>query len=248
MKQEVKLEVVCYNIGSVAEAVAGGADRIELCASPGEGGTTPSQGTILRAKGISDVPVFVMIRPRGGDFLYSDLEFEVMKEDIRIAKQSGADGVVLGILKKDGTIDKDRCAELIGLAYPMGVSCHRAFDMARNPLLALEDCIEAGFHRILTSGQQPSVEKGLPLLRQLVEKAAGRISIMPGAGIREQNVQEIVRESRAKEIHISGRIHTPSEMEFINLAASMGDEGDEYKKLIASADRVRAIKELANNA
>ncbi len=239
------VEVVCYNIASVAEAIKGGADRIELCASPGDGGTTPSAGMIQMAKAISPVPVYVMIRPRGGDFLYDTEEYEVMKRDIGYAKAQLADGIVLGILTPDGEIDKRRCKELVRLARPMEVTCHRAFDMTRDPIQALRDCIEVGFDRILTSGQQASVADGLELLRRLVKEAANNIVVMPGAGITEANAAKVVSVSRASEIHISGKVFTESEMIFRNPAVSMGNDPREYQKLMVSAARVRQIKEIA---
>lgn len=248
MKETLIVEVVCYNITSVVEAEKGGANRVELCDSPGEGGTTPSFGTIQLAKERVSIPVFVMIRPRGGDFFYSDDEFEVMKRDIISAKQQNADGVVFGILHRDGSIDKARCGELIQLAYPMKVTCHRAFDMTNAPFEALEDCIEAGFHRILSSGQQTSVQNGLSLLSSLEAKAAGRIIIMPGAGISEENVAEVLWKTSASEIHISGKTFLESPMTFRNPAVAMGADPREYQKLLASRERIRKIRELAEKA
>ena len=248
MKDSLIVEVVCYNITSVVEAEKGGANRIELCDSPGEGGTTPSFGTIQLAKERVSIPIFVMIRPRGGDFYYSDDEFEVMKRDIISAKQQGADGVVFGVLHSDGSIDKARCRELIQLAYPMKATCHRAFDMTNAPFEALEDCIEAGFHRILSSGQQTCVQNGLALLSSLEAKAAGRIIIMPGAGISEENVAEVLRKTSASEIHISGKTFLESPMTFRNPAVAMGDDPREYQKLLASSGRIRKIRELAEKA
>jgi copper homeostasis protein len=240
----VTVEVVCYNITSVVNAIQGGANRIELCDSPGDGGTTPSAGMILAAKEKARIPVFVMIRPRGGDFLYSDDEFQVMKKDIEMAKKLGADGVVFGILQSDGSLDVERNKALVELARPLKVTCHRAFDMTNDPHTALEACIEAGFDRILTSGQQASVFKGKQLVAALVQKAAGRIVIMPGAGVNEDNVQELIETTGAREVHISGRSFEDSPMTFRNPDVSMGDDPREYQRLVADARRVEKIKSL----
>src|SRR3990170_219224 len=167
----MKIEIVVYNIASALKAQEGGADRIELCDNPGEGGTTPSYGTIELVRQNVSMDVFVMIRPRGGDFCYSSYEFHSMKRDISQCQKLSVDGIVLGILNPDGTLDKKRCKELIDKARPLKVTCHRAFDMARDPYQTLEDCIEAGFDRILTSGQQPQAVKGVDLLRELIKRA-----------------------------------------------------------------------------
>lgn len=239
------IEVVCYNAASVLNAIAGGTNRIELCDSPGDGGTTPSAGMIRFAKDRARIPVFVMIRPRGGDFLYSTEELEVMRHDIENAKRLGADGVVFGILKADGSIDLEKNKELVDRARPMKVTCHRAFDMTNDPFKALEACVEAGFDRILTSGQQACVFDGRKLIAALIEKAGERIVIMPGAGISEENVAELVATTGAKEIHISGRSFADSPMIFRNPSVSMGDDPREYQRLEVSAERVKKIRQLA---
>jgi len=194
----MKLEIVVYNIESALKAQEGGADRIELCDNPGEGGTTPSYGVIEAVRQHVSMDVFVMIRPRGGDFHYSSYEFHCMKRDIDQCQKLSVDGVALGILNADGTLDKKRCKELIDRARPLKVTCHRAFDMTRDPFEALEDCIELGFDRILTSGQQATASKGVDLISQLIQKAKGRIVIMPGTGVNEDTVVEIVQKSRAR--------------------------------------------------
>lgn len=239
------IEVVCYNIASVLKAIEGGANRIELCDSAGDGGTTPSAGMILAARENARIPLFVMIRPRGGDFLYSDEEFEVMKKDIETAIELGADGVVFGILKADGTIDVSKNTELVNLARPLKVTCHRAFDMTNDPYQALEDCVTAGFDRILTSGQQPNVFSGRKLIAELIKRAENRLIIMPGAGISEENVTELVKTTGAREIHISGRSFEESPMLFRNPDVSMGDDPREYQRLVVSVERVRKIRQLA---
>lgn len=241
------IEIVVYNIESALRAQEGGADRIELCDNPGEGGTTPSFGTIESVRQNVNLDVFVMIRPRGGDFHYSNYEFHCMRRDIDQCQKLSADGVVFGILNADGTLDKKRCKELIDRARPMKVTCHRAFDMTHDPLQTLEDCIEVGFDRILTSGHQTAASKGTVLIAELIKKSNGRISIMPGSGVNEETVEKIVSETAAKEIHFSAMAFRESAMQYRNMAiASMGsDEGSEFKYRTVDPERVRAMRKLA---
>lgn len=229
------------------KAQEGGADRIELCENPGEGGTTPSAGTIELVRQNLSIDVYVMIRPRGGDFLYSNYEFHAMKRDISLCQKISVDGLVFGILNPDGTLDKKRCKELIVRARPLKVTCHRAFDMTPDPFEALEDCIEAGFDRILTAGQQPQAIKGAILIGELNKKARGRIVIMPGSGVNEDTVEEIVRISGVKEIHFSASIFRESAMLYRNQQiAGMGSEqGSEFKLRTVDPHRVRATRALA---
>ncbi len=243
------VEVVVYNISSAMKAEEGGADRIELCDSPGDGGTTPSYGTIELVRQNVSLDVFVMIRPRGGDFCYSSYEFHAMKRDISQCQKLSVDGVVFGILNPDGTIDKKRCRELIGMARPLKITCHRAFDMTRDPFEALEDCIDAGFDRILTSGQQPRAAGGAELIGELIKKAGGRISIMPGSGVNEDTVREIVARTGTKEIHCSAAINVESSMKFRNEnIQEMGSEkGSAYTTLTVDPLRIRRIRELAES-
>jgi len=244
------IEIVVYNIESALKAQEGGADRIELCDNPGEGGTTPSYGMIEAARQNVNLDVFVMIRPRGGDFHYSNYEFHCMKRDIDQCQKLSADGVVFGILNADGTLDKKRCKELIDRARPMKVTCHRAFDMTRDPIQTLEDCIEVGFDRILTSGHQTVASKGIDLIADLVKKANGRIAIMPGSGVNESAVEKIVSETGVNEIHFSATAFRESAMQYRNMAiAGMGsDEGAEFKYRTVDPDRVRAMRKLAEQA
>lgn len=243
------VEIVVYNIDSAMKAEAGGADRIELCENPGEGGTTPSYGTIELVRQNVTLDVFVMIRPRGGDFHYSSYEFHAMKRDISMCQKLSVDGIVLGILNPDGTLDKKRCKELIDKARPLKVTCHRAFDMTRDPFEALEDCIEVGFDRILTAGQQAQALKGASLIGELIQKANGRIAIMPGSGVNENTVEEIVSTSGAKEIHFSATAFRESAMMFRNAQiAGMGsDEGSEFRLRTVDPERVRKIRGLAES-
>lgn len=241
------VEIVVYNILGALNAQKGGADRIELCDNAGDGGTTPSYGTIELARQNLNIDVFVMIRPRGGDFCYSSYEFHSMKRDISMCQKLSVDGIVLGILSPDGTLDKKRCKELIDQARPLKVTCHRAFDMTRDPFEALEDCIEVGFDRILTAGQQPVAAKGVNLIAELIVKANGRISIMPGSGVNESTVENIVSVTRAKEIHFSATTFEESPMTFRNqeIAGMGSDEGAEFKLRSVDPARVKAIRALA---
>lgn len=243
------VEVVVYNIASAMKAEEGGADRVELCDSPGDGGTTPSYGTIELVRRHVSLDVFVMIRPRGGDFCYSSYEYHAMKRDISQCQKLSVDGVVFGILNPDGTIDKKRCKELIGMARPLKVTCHRAFDMTRDPFEALEDCIEAGFDRILTSGQRARAVEGADLIGELIRKAGGRIAIMPGSGVNEETVREIVSKTNTTEIHCSAATNVESTMKFRNPNINeMGSEkGSSFTILTVDPTRVRKIRELAQS-
>ncbi len=242
-------EVVVYNIESALKAQEGGADRLELCDNPADGGTTPSLGTVEVVRQNVTMDVYVMIRPRGGDFVYSRYEFHAMKRDIFQFQKLGVDGFVFGILNSDGTLDKVRCRELIEKAKPLKCTCHRAFDMTRDPFEALDDCIEVGFERILTAGQRPKALEGVDLLRQLVESAGDRIKIMPGSGVNEQTVKEIVSRSRAREIHFSSTAERPSPMTFRNESiAAMGEQGrSEFLLRTVDPARVRKMRELAES-
>lgn len=243
------IEIVVYNIESALKAQEGGADRIELCDNPGDGGTTPSYGTIELVRQNVSIDVYVMIRPRGGDFYYSSYEFHSMKRDISQCQKLSVDGIVLGILSPDGRIDKKRCRELIAQARPLKVTCHRAFDMTRDPFEALEDCIEAGFDRILTSGQRSSAADGAPLISKLIEKANDRIVVMPGSGVNENTVENIVSATKAKEIHFSATSFKDSSMIYRNpnIAGMGSDEGSEFKLRVVDPLRIRAIRAIVQN-
>jgi copper homeostasis protein len=235
---KVTLEIAVFSVQSALDAIQAGADRIELCENPNEGGTTPSYGSLLAMSKQQTVPVFPIIRPRGGDFLYTDTEYQIMKQDIIVAKELGFKGVVIGLLNSDGRIDKTRTAELVSLAKPMQVTFHRAFDRCVDPIQGLEDIIETGCHRILTSGQVPNVANALPLIKKLVGQANGRIVIMPGSGVRANNINEILQQTGVVEIHSSARKNNPSKMEF-NVASMnenlqiTGVDVDEIKMMLA---------------
>ncbi len=240
------IEIVVYNIVSAIRAQEGGADRIELCDNPGEGGTTPSFGTIEVVRQQVSMDLYVMIRPRGGDFLYSTYEYHAMKRDIMQCQKLSADGVVFGILNADGTIDKKRCKELIDKARPLKVTCHRAFDMTRDPFEALEDCIEVGFDRILTSGHQAIAPDGAALIAELVKRADGRIAIMAGSGVNFENVTDLVKQAGVNEIHFSAVAYADSEMHYQNpQIAGMGSAGGtEYKLRTADPEVIRKIRSI----
>jgi copper homeostasis protein len=188
-----------------------------------------------------------MIRPRGGDFCYTSYEFHSMKRDVSQCQRLSVDGIVFGILNSDGTIDKKRCRELIGQARPLKVTCHRAFDMTRDPFEALEDCIEVGFDRILTSGQRSVASEGAELIAELIKKSNGRISIMAGSGVNERTVESIVSLSKVTEIHLSATAFRDSPMVYKNqrIAGMGSDEGSEFKIRVVDPSRIKRIRELA---
>ena len=208
------LEIIGFNIESCLVAQSSGADRIELCDGPAEGGTTPSYGFIKAARKQLKIQLYPIIRPRGGDFLYSDAEFEIMKADTILCKKLGCDGIVTGVLHADGTVDIARTAQLVELAYPLEVTFHRAFDRTVDPFKAMEAIIETGCTRILTSGQKPGALEGAELIAALINKADDRIIIMPGSGLRSDNISAIAAETKAVEFHSSARIMAESNMQF----------------------------------
>jgi copper homeostasis protein len=214
MKKNI-LEICCFNLDSARIAAEAGADRVELCADPTAGGTTPGIGLIKAIRKKIEIELYPIIRIRGGDFLFSEEEFDVMLHEVEASKSAGCDGVVIGMLLPDGCIDKMKTSRLIEKAYPMGVCFHRAFDWTRNPFEALEDIIETGCERILTSGQQPTALMGASLIKDLVLQADGRIQIMPGSGVRAANIGELKNETGASQFHSSARTVKKSAMEFV---------------------------------
>jgi len=220
------VEICANGVESCLAAQEGGADRVELCAGIPEGGTTPSYGEIKVARRVlTTTRLHVIIRPRGGDFLYTDLEVERMAEDIAMCHQLGVDGVVFGCLNADGTFDLEKNRYLIECSRGMSVTCHRAFDRAVNPEQALEDVIALGFDRILTSGQQPKAEQGIDLLARLNRQADGRIILMAGSGVTEQNIRRIREATGLNEFHFSGRESVDSAMQYVNPNLYMGRPG-----------------------
>jgi len=244
---EYKLEICVDNIESALTAQSSGAHRIELCNNLLEGGTTPGYGIIVSARDNLTIVVNVIIRPRGGDFLYSDSEFDVMRRDIDICGELGIDGIVTGILRKDGSIDVDRTARLIEYARPMSTTFHRAFDMCSDPVRGLEDIISTGATRLLTSGQQNNAIEGAGLISQLIIQARNRIIIMPGAGLNETNILKIAKITGALEFHLTGRKEIDSEMVFRKQGVSMGSQNiSEFIRKVADAEKIKQIVSILN--
>jgi copper homeostasis protein len=239
---EHKLEVIGFDINGCIAAERAGADRIELCANPAEGGTTPSYGLIKLAKDKLNIDVFPIIRPRGGDFLYNDEEFEVIKSEIKVCKVFGCNGVVIGMLNANGTIDKERCKQLVALAHPLPVTFHRAFDRVIDAAQALEDIIEIGCKRILTSGLKPTVVEGASALTQLITQANNRIIIMPGSGVRSNNIEALAKATGAIEFHTSARMLVESKMSATNV-----DMKEELKSVGVDEAEVKKIKDILNS-
>ncbi|MCX6265567.1 MAG: copper homeostasis protein CutC [Bacteroidetes bacterium] len=210
------LEIAVFSFESALIAQQSGADRIELCENPADGGTTPSYGYLKKAIEKIQIPVFPIIRPRGGDFLYSDTEWDIVLNDIRLCKDLGFSGIVTGSLHRDGLVNEAQLKQAVSLAYPMEVTFHRAFDRVSDPLIALEQVIAAGCTRILTSGLHPEVMAGTPLLKQLVQQAGNRMVIMPGSGVRSSNLHQLRAVTGAREFHSSARLLVPSRMNSLN--------------------------------
>lgn len=248
---DYKIEICTNSVASCVEAQKGGAYRVELCAGIPEGGTTPSYGEIVVARKLLNIKLNVIIRPRGGDFLYSDVEHQTMLQDIEIAKKLGVDGVVFGCLTAEGEIDMERNKELIEAAKGMNVTFHRAFDMCKDPFKSLEKIISLGFDTLLTSGQQPTAIEGVSLLKKLVDVANNRIVIMPGSGVNEDNIAAIAEQTGASEFHFSARESVESQMQYRNPALKMGGTVvsiDEYAQNITNAEKVqRTINKLPVN-
>lgn len=244
MRPKRIIEICANSAQSCVEAEAGGATRVELCAGIPEGGTTPSYGEIRMAQSLtSRIDINVIIRPRGGDFLYTSAEIEAMLLDIELCKQLKVHGVVFGCLTKEGDIDVPLMHRLIEAAKPLSVTCHRAFDVCRDPFVALEQLIALGCDRILTSGQQENAVKGIPLIAELVKRAAGRIIIMPGCGVREENIARIEQETGATEFHTSARRVIYSRMEYRNEHVPMGSNivSSEFETVETDRNKVAAL-------
>lgn len=238
------IEICANSAQSCVEAEAGGAKRVELCAGIPEGGTTPSYGEIRMAQRLtSKIDINVIIRPRGGDFLYTEAEIGSMLLDIELCKQLGVHGVVFGCLTKEGDIDVPLMRRLIETAAPLSVTCHRAFDVCRDPFRAMEELIDLGCDRILTSGQQSDAVKGIPMIKQLVERADDRIIIMPGCGVREENIALIEQETEAKEFHTSARSVLYSRMEYRNEQVPMGSNvvTSEFETVQTDREKVKRV-------
>jgi copper homeostasis protein len=231
-----KLEICVGSISSALVAQEFGADRIELCDNLSEGGTTPSYGMILQSKIQLEIPFFPIIRPRGGDFVFTKDEFQIMREDVLCCKEMGCKGIVIGMLRKDSTIDMERCAELIALAGEMEITFHRAFDRCVSMEGALEDLIELGCHRVLTSGGKESAFEGTEKLRSLVRQAGFRINIMPGSGITHQNLQKIAADTGAYEFHTTAKKLVESSIDPVN--------SQPYRTIETDGEHVHKLKEI----
>jgi copper homeostasis protein len=243
MPAPILIEACVDSIESALAAGRGGAHRIELCANLVEGGTTPSAGTLAVCRARLDIPICVLIRPRGGDFLYSAAELAVMLEDIHRAKQAGAQGIVTGVLRADGEIDTDRTRELIGAARPLRVTFHRAFDVCRDAGRALDRLIALGVDRVLTSGQAATAPEGAEAIAGLVRKASGRIAILPGGGITEDNVAALVRATAVTEVHLTGAVAHQSGMTYRAMEVTIGNAAprSEYEWSVTDAERIRRV-------
>ena len=231
-----QLEICVGSWDSAMAAQLGGADRIELCDNLAEGGTTPSYGMLLKCQKTLQIPFFPIIRPRGGDFYFSNDEFEIMKEDVIACKDLGCKGIVIGILRKDGSIDTERCAQLIDLAGGLEITFHRAFDRCSDLKKGLEDIIGLGCHRVLTSGGKENAFEGLELLKSLIIQAGSRISIMPGSGVNEQNLAQIALESGAHEFHTTAKINVEYGID--------ATTDKKYSMMETSTEKVAQLKQI----
>lgn len=235
------LEVCIGSLQSAIAAKQGGATRVELCSALEIGGITPSAGLMKAVRQVAGLKMHVLVRPRGGDFLYDRAEVDSMIHDILLAKQYGADGIVIGALKADGSIDVETCRQLVTAAQGMQITFHRAFDMCNDPLRAIQEIRDLGCQRLLTSGQASSALLGLPLLQQLIAMQTG-VTIMPGCGVKSSNVAEIIRQSQAMEVHASARRSYPSPMQYRSESVKMGNpDQDEFVRFETDETEVRAI-------
>jgi copper homeostasis protein len=249
----MELEICVDSVESAIAAEAGGAQRVELCSALAEGGLTPSLGMIHAVRSKIQIGIYAMIRPRGGDFFYSSEEFDVMQQDIALAAEAGANGVVLGLLTTDGSVDIERTRRLVEDARlansKMEVTFHRAIDMARDLERALEAVAETGAHRVLTSGGAQNAMLGCARITSLVEAAHGRIGIMVCGNVREENVQQIAQATGAREFHASLRKPVASPVQYRNPELSLGDPGsDEYTRYAVAAKDVRNLRQAMDRA
>lgn len=244
--RHIFIEICLDSVESAIIAQEAGADRVELCANLSEGGITPSLGMIQAVRQAIDIPIHVMIRPRGGDFYYSDHEFEVMQKDISTVKLAGVDGVVLGILKPNGYVDIERTNMLVELARPMSVTFHRAFDMANDPMQSLEDIIHTGADRLLTSGQHETAWEGMAVIARLIEQANDRVVIMPGSGINETNVEALLATTQAREIHLSAGSRVESSVQFrpANIHLENYSSKTAYQMYRANPGKIKRLREI----
>lgn len=242
MNKKLNLEVCAFHIDSCIIAERAGALRVELCDNPIEGGTTPSYGTIKQVRNKISIQLYPILRPRSGNYFYSSEEFDILKDDIEVCRELGCDGISVGIQTRDALIDKERMKRVVEWAGPMGVTCNRVFDCSPDPYQALEDIIECGCERVLTSGQKSAAPAAGELLAQLVMQAGNRISIMPGAGINSANLETLIRACGAHEYHASARKAAPNPVSYINTQVS--DYGNVY---IADEKEVSDMLKVLNN-
>ncbi|AMM53037.1 hypothetical protein TH61_17260 [Rufibacter sp. DG15C] len=244
------LEICIDSVASAVAAEQGGAQRVELCDYLAGGGTTPSAGMISLVRESISIPLHVLIRPRRGDFLYSKEEMEVMKRDIQLCRELGVDGVVLGALTKDGDIDVAGTQELIDCARPLSITFHRAFDLTRNPLEALDQILSLHIDRLLTSGQQETALQGASLIQKLQERAGGDMIIMPGSGINPTNVQAIITQTGVREVHASVRSRVEGGMVFRKDYPPMSSNSpiSEYDQLVADVAQIKRMRQLLDEA
>ena len=241
LPQKMLLEIIGTTVETCIQAQQAGADRIELCNGMKEGGTTPSLGLIRQARKCLHIPLYPIIRPRGGDFLYTAHEFETMKADILLCKNAGCDGIVTGILNADGTVDEKRNAILVALAYPMDITFHRAFDRTVDAFAALQTIIKLGFTCILSSGQQPTAVEGAPLLQALIQAANDQITIMPGSGIKSRHLQQLIEITGATHFHASATTTINSNMQYFNTQLT-----DDQQKNSVDVAEIKAMKTILN--
>lgn len=241
-----KLEICCYSVESALLAEQAGADRVELCDNYNEGGTTPSYAAIKLSVNQLKIPVNVIVRPRGGDFLYSDIEYDIIKEDIRAIKNLNANGIVVGFLKEDGEVDLERTQEIIELAAPMELTFHRAFDRTKNPIESVKQLAKIGVKRILTSGCKNKAEEGTELIKQLVKEAGQSIIIMPGSGVNEKNIQCLITSTNAFEFHSSAKTFVKSHMKYNSQSISMGGNSsvDEENIVSVNSEQIFEMKTI----
>ncbi|GFR86770.1 copper homeostasis protein cutC homolog [Elysia marginata] len=240
------MEVCIDSLDSAQNAEKGGAIRVELCANLLEGGTTPSVGMLRVIKKLLSIPVFVMIRPRGGDFCYSSSELEIMKEDIRSLKEAGANGFVFGLLTNDGTVDEQKSAELLELCFPLPATFHRAIDMSRNLSDSLTKVINLGFSRVLSSGGCQTALQGVEVLKEMVRQAEGKIIVMPGGGLTTDNLAEVLHTTKAREFHGTAREPVRSAVTFMKTDIRMGSLADsEYIRKVTSSELVSSFLKIA---
>ena len=241
---KILLEIVASTVGDCMAAQNGGADRIELCAAIATGGLTPSLGTLIEAKKRVRIPIMTMVRPRAGGFCYSDEDFATMQRDAELLLSHGADGIVFGILHSDGSLDTKRCGKLVEIADGKQTVFHRALDVISGPSRALDDLIDLGFTRVLTSGQQRTAVEGRELIRQFVVQAGSRIEVLAGGGVRAHNVQQLAEVTRCTQVHMtafSARIDASTSASCLSFGGVPGSPSGSYEHV--DLEVVRRMRE-----